>query len=201
MLPDKQRNCTIKNGRIPGLLEINPDHLRQKRRLGPVEIVHPSTIRHKPIILDKIQEILNLVPRDPREVAPAAQQPVEDPVRVPIVGLAEATPRDDEGPPDGKQAVLALGADGGLVDGPRQVGPQVDDSLGELPVDGVCDPVEEARVDGQGLRVYGDDLLPGRAEVGAQEVQELGVVLERLRQLVIGGLDLFKWDYRWPENL
>lgn len=173
------------------MIEVDLDHLGQQRGLGPVEVVDTGSIGNEAILVDKVEKVLNGVLGDLDKGAAGAQQTLEDPVRVPVVGLAEAAAGNDKGAVDREEAVGAVGAvAGGAVVGARQVGPDVNDFADEFVDDGVGDGVEE---DGVCCEVfYGNlgELTAGVGEVGVEEVVEGRVVGQGLLKLLEGFLDL-----------
>ena len=119
MFLDKQRDGSIQNTRVVCGMDIGLDHLRKQWRLRPIQIILPRTVRYETIVVDKVQKVLDNVLRDVDEVAAGAQQALDDPVRVPVIGLSEATSRDDKGAVHRQEAVGAVRAFPRANIGPR----------------------------------------------------------------------------------
>ena len=139
--------------------------------------------------------------RDLRKAPPTPQQALEDPEAVPVVGLAEAAARDDEGALDGDEAVDAAVALPGADVAARQVRPDVDDLLGELADDAVVDGVQEGGVRLEVLGRHRLELGPGLPEVRRQELVQLRVVAQRLAERLEGGEHLVEGLLRWSDDL
>lgn len=181
VLLDQQRQGSVQNRGIIGIIDVELDHLSEQGWLRSVQVVDSSAIGHEAELFNKVQEVLNGVLGNLNEGSTSAQQAVEDPVRVPVVWLTEATTRDDKGAVDGNEAVGAVGAVVGLsVVGASKVGPNVDNLGDEFVDDGVVDRIQEL-----GIRlelIIGNllELTTSIVKVGVEEVIQSCVVAEGL---------------------
>ena len=147
MLLHKQRNGSLENIGIVGVLNISLDHLRQQRWLRSVEVVDSGTIGNEAILLDKVKEVLNSVLRNLNERASSAKKTQDDPVRVPVVRLAEATTCNDERAVDRDETVGTIGAVlCVLIVATSKIRPNVNNLFGEFPNNSIVDIVEELRI-------------------------------------------------------
>lgn len=115
MLLDQERNRSIEHASVACVLDVEPYHLRQKRRLRAIQVVDPATVRHKPEPLDEVKKVLNGVLGDIEKAASSTQQSFQNPyvtlantvwrprsemaprtVAVPIVCFSETTSSDNE---------------------------------------------------------------------------------------------------------
>lgn len=158
VLLDQQGQRALQDAGVVGVVHVELHHLRQHGRLRAVQVVDARAVGHDAVLLDKVEEVLDGVLGNLGKGAARAQEALENPVRVPVVRLAETATGHDKGPLDGDEAVGAVGAGAGRrgVVGARQAGPDVDDLLGELLDDGVVDGGEEL---GVGLELRRGHLL------------------------------------------
>ncbi|KAI6767323.1 hypothetical protein HG530_005332 [Fusarium avenaceum] len=190
MLLDKQRQGSLKDVGVVGVIDINLDHLRQQRWLRSVEVVDASTIGDKPVLLDKIKEVLNGVFCDVDKRSSGSEKTFENPVRVPVVGLTETTTRNDKRAVDRDEAVGAVGAVLGiLIIATGQVRPNVNDLLCELPNDSVVDVVEELGIRFELIFRHLLKLVSSIGKVLTEEIGKGRVVLQRLVELIEGLLN------------
>lgn len=144
VLLHKQRQSTLKNTSVVGVLDISLDHLRQQRRLRSVEVVDTSAIGDEAVLLDKIKEVLDGVLCNVDERAASSEKTLDDPVRVPVIRLAETTTSNDKGSVDRDETVGAIAAVlGVLVVATSQIRPNIDDLLCEFLDGSVVDLVEK----------------------------------------------------------
>lgn len=192
VLLDQQRHRPSKDRRVVRPLKVRAHHVRQHGWLRPVEVVLPRSIGHKPKLIDKIEEVLDDVPRNADEATPGPQQALDDPVRVPVVRLAEAATGYHEAVIERQVAVRAVGAvrGRGAHVRAREVRPDVDDLLREFADDVVVDVVQPLRVRGEVRGGHLSKLVACLSEVLGQELLEGRVVLQGLLKPVEGGLDL-----------
>ncbi len=80
VLLDQQRHRSLEDTGVIGVIDVCLDHGRQKWRLGSVQVVLPGAIGNETKPLDKIQEVLNDIPRDLGESAASAEKTLDDPV-------------------------------------------------------------------------------------------------------------------------
>lgn len=201
VLPHQQRQRPRQDARIIRMFNVNPHHLRQQRRLRPIQVVQPRPVGHKAKALYEIQEVVNRILRNAHKRPARAQQALDDPVRVPVIRLAEAPARHDERAVHGDEAVWARGAVAhgrGAGVAAREIGPDVDDFCDELPDDGVGDFAEKRRVGGEVGSGHLDEFAAGVGKVGLQKGLEGGVVCEGLGEVVEGGLDFGEGSLGWP---
>ncbi|KAH6604374.1 hypothetical protein Trco_007820 [Trichoderma cornu-damae] len=199
VLPDQQRQRPRQDGRVVGVLDVDAHHARQQRRLRPVQVVQPRAVGDEAEALDEVQQVLDRVARDAHKGAPRAQKALDDPVRVPVVRLAEAPAGDDERAADRDEAAGARRAVGrGARVAARQVGPHVDDGRDELPDDGVVELGEEDGVRREAGSGHLLELAAGVCKVRRQKVLQRGVVPEGLGEPVEGGLDFCERSFGRP---
>jgi len=173
MLLHKQRQSTLKNISVVGVLDISLDHLRQQRRLRSVEVVDTSAIGDEAVLLNEIKKVLDGVLCNVDEGATSSKKTLDDPVRIPVIGLTETTTSDDEGSVDGDETVGAIAAvPGVLVVATSQVRPDIDDLLCEFLDGSVVDLVEEL---GVCFKLIFRDFLKLTTSIGK-------VVTEKLRE-------------------
>lgn len=171
MLLHKQRQSTLKNISIVGVLNISLYHLRQQRRLRSVEVVDTSAIGDEAILLNEIKEVLDRVLCNVDERAASSKKTLDDPVRIPVIRLTETTTSNDEGSVDGDETVGAIAAVlGVLVVATGQVRPNIDDLLCEFLDGSIVDLVEEL---GICFKLIFRDFLELTTSIGKVVTEEL----------------------------
>jgi hypothetical protein len=199
VLLHQQRQGSLKDVSVVRVLNVGLDHLRQQRRLRTVEVVNSSTIGNKTILLNKVKEVLNRVLCDFNERTSGSEKTQNDPVRVPVVGLTEATTCNNEGAVDRDEAVGTIGAVlGVLIVSTGQIRPNVNDFLSEFSNDSVVDVVEELRISIEFIFRDLFELIASIVKVLIEEVSEGRVVAERLLELVESFLDVAQRSNSWP---
>ena len=85
---------------------VRRDHLREHRRLRAVHVVAAAAVGDEAKPLDVVEQVLDHAAR--RREHPRDEQALDDPVRVPVVRLAEAAAGDDDGVRQREQRVALL---------------------------------------------------------------------------------------------
>ncbi|TYZ56922.1 hypothetical protein PybrP1_001905 [[Pythium] brassicae (nom. inval.)] len=99
LLEDRQRHtqvakvhCPIPALRLAGLRH-DADHVGQQRRLRAREVVDAAAVRHEAVLRHVLEQVVHDAARSVLHVA--HEQALHDPVRVPVVALAEAAAGHD----------------------------------------------------------------------------------------------------------
>lgn len=177
VLLHQQGECAGEDGRIARVLDVDADHLGKHGWLRSVQVILPPTVGYESKVLDIIEEVLNLILRNLGEAAARPQQPLKNPVGIPIIRLPEPASGDDEGPLDGNKAALTFRADACFVENSRQISPFGNDFFHKLLVDRVVHVLEKRWIHRQIATRERNELGSSWREMCRQEVDELGAIL------------------------
>ncbi len=192
----QQRQRSLQKRVVVGVLDVDAHHLGEQRRLRTVQVVATSAIRDESDRLDEIQKVLDDVLRNLGEGTLGAQQALDDPEGIPVIGLAEPAAGDDEGAVDGQEGRETCGAVPNTHVAPGQVRPDVDYLGHELGDGGAVDVVQKVWLRRQFIGGHGLELAAGFSKVLGEEVVQRRVVPDRFFELVEGLENLVKGPRR-----